>query len=199
MKRTERNIEDMLERSLPSLSEEQLESARERIINSVRASAVAGGEDLPEKPVTEFDSARKLGWRRFAFVGAAAAALIATIWIGVSWQNVYARLETADGSLYRISEKEMTPVRTGERIGEQEIVRSDGGSGATLVLADGSRVEMRSQSELSLERADGGVRIRLNRGGVIVNAAKQRAGRHLYVQTKDMTVSVVGTIFLVNA
>jgi uncharacterized protein (TIGR03435 family) len=57
---------------------------------------------------------------------------------------------------------------------------------------------MRSSSELSLERADDGVRIRLNRGGIIVNAADQRGG-HLYVQTKDVTVSVVGTVFLVNA
>ena len=67
-----------------------------------------------------------------------------------------------------------------------------------LALADGSRVEMRSQSELSLDRADDGVRIRLGTGSIIVNAAKQPSG-HLYVQTKDMTVSVVGTIFLVNA
>src|SRR6185436_510717 len=35
-------------------------------------------------------------------------------------------------------------------------------------------------------------------GSIIVSAAKQPSG-HLYVQTKDMTVSVVGTIFLVNA
>jgi uncharacterized protein (TIGR03435 family) len=33
---------------------------------------------------------------------------------------------------------------------------------------------------------------------VIINAGKQAAG-HLYVQTKDLTVSVVGTVFLVNA
>jgi uncharacterized protein (TIGR03435 family) len=65
-------------------------------------------------------------------------------------------------------------------------------------LQDGSRVEMHPQSDLSFERADDGVRIRLNRGGIIVNAAKQRKS-HLYVQTKDLTASVVGTVFLVNA
>jgi uncharacterized protein (TIGR03435 family) len=65
------------------------------------------------------------------------------------------------------------------------------------MLPDGSRVEMRSKSELSLEHARDGLRIRLNRGGVIVNAAKQRG--HLQVQTKDLTVLVVGTVFLVNA
>jgi uncharacterized protein (TIGR03435 family) len=58
---------------------------------------------------------------------------------------------------------------------------------------------MRSKSAVSLEHADDGVRIRLDSGSVIVNAAKEHAGRHLYVQTKDMTVSVVGTVFLVNA
>ena len=57
---------------------------------------------------------------------------------------------------------------------------------------------MRTKSELVLERAVDGVRIRLPSGGIIVNAAKQRKG-HLYVQTKDLTVSVVGTVFLVNA
>jgi uncharacterized protein (TIGR03435 family) len=47
-------------------------------------------------------------------------------------------------------------------------------------------------------RADDGLEIRLGTGGIIVSAAKQRDG-HLYVQTKDMRVSVVGTVFLVNA
>jgi uncharacterized protein (TIGR03435 family) len=116
----------------------------------------------------------------------------------MGWQarGVYARLETADGSMSRIWEGKAIPVSVGERIEAQEIVRA-GSEGSTLVLADGSRVEMRAQSELSLERADDGVRIRLNSGDVIVNAAKQHG--HLYVQTRDLKVSVVGTVFLVNA
>jgi uncharacterized protein (TIGR03435 family) len=50
---------------------------------------------------------------------------------------------------------------------------------------------------LSLERTSDGIRIDLHEGGVIVSAAKQRTG-HLYVQTKYLTVSVVGTVFLVS-
>jgi len=65
-------------------------------------------------------------------------------------------------------------------------------------MNDGSKIEMRPNSELALEDAGDGVRIRLNGGSVLVTAAKQR-NRHLYVQTKDVTVSVVGTVFLVNA
>jgi uncharacterized protein (TIGR03435 family) len=53
-------------------------------------------------------------------------------------------------------------------------------------------------SDITLQRANDGVRILLNRGTVIVNAAEQRQG-HLYVTTKDMTVSVVGTVFFVSA
>jgi uncharacterized protein (TIGR03435 family) len=96
----------------------------------------------------------------------------------------------ADNALVRIVEGE---VRLGDTI------RSNGGgAGAILVLADGSRLEMRSHTELSVEPAADGIRIRLTSGGIIVNAAKQRTG-HLYVQTKDMTVSVVGTVFVVSA
>jgi uncharacterized protein (TIGR03435 family) len=65
-----------------------------------------------------------------------------------------------------------------------------------LKLADGSHVEMRGNAKLSLERADDGVRIQLNDGDVIVSAAKQHG--HLYVQTKDVNVSVVGTVFFVK-
>ena len=99
---------------------------------------------------------------------------------------------------YSLSGSTREALRQGDSIDANETLRSNGGAGAMLALTDGSRVEMRSQSELSLERADDGVRIRLGTGGIIVNAAKQDQGR-LYVQTKDMTVAVVGTVFVVNA
>jgi uncharacterized protein (TIGR03435 family) len=67
-----------------------------------------------------------------------------------------------------------------------------------LVLKDGSRVEMRPLSELSLQQEQNGILIHLNKGGVTVNAAKQQQNRRLYVKTRDVTVSVVGTVFLVS-
>jgi uncharacterized protein (TIGR03435 family) len=77
-----------------------------------------------------------------------------------------------------------------------ESLRS-GSQSREVTLDDGSRVEMRPNSELSLGREADGIGITLRAGSVIVNAAKQRSG-HLYVRTKDMTVSVVGTVFVVN-
>jgi len=79
-----------------------------------------------------------------------------------------------------------------------EPVRSDDQAGTVMVLADGSRVEMRAHTDLSLERVENGVAIELKNGDVLVNAAKQRR-QHLYVRTRDVTVSVVGTVFLVSA
>ena len=114
------------------------------------------------------------------------AAAVVLVAAGVAAAIVW---RPADETLFRVVEGEVHEQGTA--------LRSNGGGGV-LALADGSRIEMRSRSELSLERADDGVRIRLHSGGIIVNAAKQRDG-HLYVQTKDVTVSVVGTVFLVNA
>jgi uncharacterized protein (TIGR03435 family) len=84
-----------------------------------------------------------------------------------------------------------------ERIEVGDVVRSSDVAGRQVVLADGSQVEMRAGSELLLVRADDGLTIQLRTGSIIVNAAKQRNG-HLYVKTKDVTVAVVGTVFLVN-
>lgn len=111
--------------------------------------------------------------------------------------DAHAVVESADGSLSRVSGGEMQITLLGDRIEAGEVLRTDN-VGAGIRLADGSRVELGAHSEFSLERADDGVRIHLFKGGVIINAAKQLAG-HLYVHTKDVTVSVVGTVFLVNA
>jgi uncharacterized protein (TIGR03435 family) len=77
-----------------------------------------------------------------------------------------------------------------------QTVRATISPSTVFKIADGSLIELRVGSELFLESADDGVRLRLTQGTVIVNAARQR-DRHLYVQTKDITVSVVGTVFFV--
>jgi cytochrome c5 len=88
--------------------------------------------------------------------------------------------------------------RVGETIESGKVIQSNSAVGLVLALDDGSRIEMHSQSDLKLESAADGIRVRLNSGSIMVTAARQRAG-HLYVQTRDAVVSVVGTVFLVNA
>jgi len=88
--------------------------------------------------------------------------------------------------------------QVGEVVEAGRVIRSNSAVGLLLALEDGSHVEMHSQSELKLESAADGIRVHLNSGSILVTAAKQDAG-HLYVQTRDAVVSVVGTVFLVNA
>jgi uncharacterized protein (TIGR03435 family) len=168
------NLDRALER-LGKSSTEGMEAAHERVQQSLRANASVpvSDEALDVRPPNV--------WRlRQPYFVAAAALLL--VMLGVFG---------------------LRPSPTAIQVVDGKVVVANDGSvrtedGAVVALSDGSRVEMRAQAQFRIERADDGLRIHLFRGGVIVNAAKQRAG-HLYVQTKEVTVSVIGTVFLVNA
>jgi uncharacterized protein (TIGR03435 family) len=132
-----------------------------------------------------------------------AVGLVAVLTLSVLFFRILAQQGRSDarlenGVLLRVAGNKATDVRAGDAIRLNDILRSSAAAHAMLLLADGSRVEVRSQSELSLERKNDGISIRLRQGGVIVTAARQHTG-HLYVQTRDVVVSVVGTVFIVNA
>src|SRR5207244_13211589 len=71
-------------------------------------------------------------------------------------------------------------------------------SEAMLQLRDGSVVELRERSGFSTTQTASDLTIRLERGSVIVQAAKRSAG-HLYVATADCRVAVTGTVFSVSS
>jgi len=111
--------------------------------------------------------------------------------------DVHATVQVVDGRLFSVSGQDVRAVKVGQRIDRGQAVRTGAASGAMLELADGTRVEMAARSELSLGRARDGVKVQLARGNVIVKAAKQHG--HLYVETGDCTVAVVGTVFSVSS
>jgi uncharacterized protein (TIGR03435 family) len=176
MKRDEMSTEKILRQLLPRPSQEPMESNCIRVLENLRANAeFAADEDFVNSlPRSDFR------WLRFGLV-AAAVVLMAILIGAVSWRHPDFAVIESNGLTLRTGE----PLRTTL-------------ASTTLKLPDGSRIEVRAQSELVLMRSDDGWRIHLRQGGIIVSAAKQRDG-HLYVQTKDVTVSVVGTVFLVNA
>jgi len=109
-----------------------------------------------------------------------------------------ATVEPGDGTLYRVAGETVEALKPGATVRVAEHLRTAKDGGAVLRLADGSRVELRERTELALERRGDGAAIRLERGDIIVQAARQQPGRHLYVATDDCLVSVVGTIFAVD-
>lgn len=126
--------------------------------------------------------------------------LVAWPWIqrftnSVSTLN--AIVEASNGSLYRVADNKTSPIKVGDQLQRGERVRTAKNSNAVIKLADGSLVEMRERSEFSVTDNAGGSTINLERGNIIVQAAKQ--GDHkLFVATEDALISVTGTIFSVN-
>jgi uncharacterized protein (TIGR03435 family) len=152
-----------------------------------RLLSIEAEDSQATSPETYADKSEGKHWSVALSIGTAAA-IAAFLFVILFYRN---GAQPNVQALARIENSE-------NQIGNGESVRSGASEGTTLALIDGSRVEMRIQSELRLERVTDGVRIDLKRGSIIVSAAKQPSG-HLYVQTKDVTVSVVGTVFYVSA
>ncbi len=144
-----------------------------------------------------------LTWQ-WAAIGVAAALMLA---VGIQQADlvrmmlfpveVHASAQTVRGQLFLLAGQGLVPISAGAEISAGEPVRTATDSGAIVELADGTRIEMRERSQMTLAAASDGVRIQLDRGSVIVRAAEQRDG-HLYVSTDDVDVSVLGTVFAVS-
>jgi hypothetical protein len=161
------------------------------------------------RPVREQHRPFMNGWNKtnVARWSIAAALVICLGFVGLfmyerldlSGHTLAATVEDANGVVFVVSDaQESRQLMAGEQLQKGERVRTAKDSSAVLRLADGSTVEMRERSEFSVTENMRGVTIRLERGDVIVEAAKQHNGR-LYVQTPDSLVSVKGTIFAVES
>jgi hypothetical protein len=139
---------------------------------------------------------------RRGMFAAAAALLIAVAYLGrgaidamMAPGGPRATVVSAKGDLYRVA---AGALEAGGAVGERESVRTGPGAHAVLRLADGSTVDVNERTELFVTAAWSGQSIHLQRGDIIVKAAKQRRGS-LRVLTRDSIASVKGTIFAVSA
>jgi FecR protein/Putative zinc-finger len=106
-----------------------------------------------------------------------------------------ATVVSANGGVYRLTAGALA---AGAPIGERESIRTGPGARAVLRLADNSIVDVNERTELFVTAAWSGQSIHLQRGDIIVKAAKQRRGR-LRVLTHDSVASVKGTVFAVSS
>lgn len=190
---------------IPAWREHRLPSARALLVedhlHECTACRKAANRRAQPEPIPIRKTVRPV-WR-----WAIAAAMVVAV--GLSAYYAYDRFAPApsgpratvrslDGVLYQTAAGAYTPLAAGAALGERQAVRTDKGSGALLQLRDGSVVEMRERTELSLSEGRDGATIQLAAGSIIVQAAKQHKG-HLYVATADCLVSVKGTVFSVNS
>jgi len=117
------------------------------------------------------------------------------------WQippGVRAEVRSIDGAAFLISNESQHSLAPGAVLHEGDTLRTAGGSHAVLELADGSAVEIRERSELSVGARGHSMTVSLNGGTVIVQAARRNTG-YLYVKTPDCRVTVAGTVFSVDS
>ena len=139
---------------------------------------------------------------------AAAAAVVAVAAAGV-WtsqrvlqppQDGIVQVQSVDGRMFVAGSgagSELVPLKPGDAIDGGDRIRTGAGSRAVLELADGSRIEAAGLTTFRVDARRRGDRVRVDRGSVIVQAAKQE-NRSLVVSTEEMLVSVKGTIFAVT-
>ncbi len=108
-----------------------------------------------------------------------------------------AQLQSAQGPVYLIAANTERPLLPGMQVNEGDIVRTGGGAHAIVKLFDGSLVEMNERAEFSVAARRRATTIKLGRGRIIVQAAKQHG--HLYVATDTAKVAVTGTVFSVDS
>src|SRR5215207_6050046 len=125
--------------------------------------------------------------------------LLAVPFVQRFWPNgqFEATVQAAEGQVYQVADTRMAAVGTGAKLQQNEKVRTAKDGRAVVRLGDGSLIEMKDRSELYLTRAGKNTTIHLNRGSIVVEAAKQKNGQ-LFVESGDSLVSVTGTVFSVN-
>ncbi|HEY3120204.1 MAG TPA: FecR family protein [Vicinamibacteria bacterium] len=158
---------------------------------------------LPWRPAAPTATAGARSWRRPALAAASLAALALS---GFAVQRVFfgvppgsrASVQSVSGVLQRVALERTPTLAPGEELGEAESVRTARDSQARLRLRDGSMVEMGERAELFVTARGNDTTIHLQRGRIIVQAARRRTG-HLLVASNDCTVQVTGTVFSVNS
>jgi hypothetical protein len=154
-----------------------------------------------EQKVIAMPQRRVSWWPRWGTWAAAAALVLAALYLGrdridtlLAPAGPRATVASLSGGLYRLPEGVL---QTGGTVSEGESIRTGPGARAMLRLADGSLVEVNERTELFLSSAWSGQAVHLQRGDIIVQAARQRRG-HLRVLTRDAVASVKGTVFAVS-
>ena len=181
-------FEENLERLLQAAAGEQNAPFQERLGRAVRKEV---GE---QRHATR----RSLFLRGFP-AAVAAAAVLALTWVllnpkseSADWLRLmYGAVEIVDGDSSKLV---MTsePVRTGQS------VRTLSGSKAQILMNDGSKLMVMPRTVLQITDGRRGSTFKLQEGTVSIEAARQRRGRVLAIETPGARIRTLGTVFEVR-
>jgi FecR protein/Protein of unknown function (DUF3352) len=167
----------------------------------------AMNEARPRRSVKIATPARKTGYKmqpavmRWAIAAALVIGfgLLAVPFMQRFWPygDVEATVQAAEGQVFQVADTQTTAVNAGAKLQKGEKVRTAKDGHAVVRLGDGSTIEMKDRSELYITKNGQGTTIHLDRGSIVVEAAKQKDGK-LFVESGDSLVSVTGTVFSVN-
>src|SRR2546423_3516682 len=115
----------------------------------------------------------------------------------VPFGSFEATVSAADGPVYAVTDAQTRSLNAGEKIKRGDTIRTAKDAHAVVRLGDGSLIEMKDRSEFKISQTMRGTTLHLDRGSVIVEAAKQKG--KFFVDTGDSLVSVTGTTFAVNS
>ncbi|HEY8054523.1 MAG TPA: FecR domain-containing protein [Terriglobales bacterium] len=135
---------------------------------------------------------------------AAGLAMVVGFWAGRAGllpgqSDVMATVTSNGGGIYAVTDTQVRPVAVGYALPAGSQLRTGVQAGAAVRLRDGSQLEMGPRASLTVTRGWTGTTVHLLRGQVIVRAAHQGWGDHLYVATADSRAAVKGTIFSMSS
>lgn len=198
---------DDIVRLLPRYSAGQLAPERAMLVKAhLRECAEcrqrAAGRDTSVKWTPAAPKASWGMWPRFAMAAAVVVIAISAFLVHNTYFAVpagaRASVQSIDGVAYRIAPDGDRLIAAGEQLNEGDVLRTASGGHAFVKLSDGSIVEVNERTDLTLQAQGKNMTVALDRGEVIVQAAKRTSG-HLYVKTPDARVAVTGTIFAVGS
>ena len=159
-------------------------------------------EEKGERNVAPMPPRSAAWWPKWGTWAVAAAAVLAVLYLArgsidslLAPSGPRATVASLTGGLYFVPGGAL---KAGSEIGDNAVVRTGPGGLAVLRLRDGSLVDVNENTELAVHRARG-PSIRLQRGDIIVRAARQLLGHRLRVETRDSIASVNSAIFAVSA
>ena len=103
-----------------------------------------------------------------------------------------------DPPRYRPLDPGWQPGEEGQPLGQGQSLRTDPNGQAVMDVLGIASLLISHETDIAIERLDGGTFLRLSRGSVVARVSKRPANEPFFILTHHFSVQVVGTLFQVD-